>query len=227
MNHLPHVIYLHGLGSHPASPKATLIADSLRKNGFETSLPSVSLPSLAQLSVDEAIRGVVSHLGKISSVGGVILIGSSFGGFLAAHSLGQIHAEAISRVRALVLLAPALYPWHSTHPIITPQIESEWLKRGVFPVLEGASGVGVPVHYRFIEELKRYDTNSIKLNIPTMIIHGANDSDVHPQQSLDFQLSNPSVVRQLFDDDHQLLADPEKLVFEIVGFIKKHSTAGV
>ena len=105
MKELPAIIYLHGLGSSPQSPKARLFAEHFTALGYEVVIPALSLPSLQHLSVRAAVEQTGLVLTEVTKRSAVILIGSSFGGFVAVYALSCLSASVMRPVRGLVLLA--------------------------------------------------------------------------------------------------------------------------
>ncbi len=224
INELPGVIYLHGLGSSPDSPKGRLIAEYLNARGYETRRPYLSLPCLAELSVERSLGEVVRCFGEFPREQGVVLIGSSFGGFLALQALARLCSEDARRVRALILLAPLLFPWHQEFGVINPGLEAQWRHNGAFPIEEGASGKMVNVHVSFLDELRHFRTEDVHPSIPTLIIHGARDESVPVRQSEVFSSQNRGVTLVKIDDGHQLLQEPQKLLSLITEFLESVST---
>ena len=225
MAELPQIIYLHGLGSSPDSTKARLVGDHYRARGYHVHIPSLALPSLERLSVREVVSHVQSLIERVSIAHDLIVVGSSFGGFAATHAYAAASKNGKNAVRGLVLMAPVFYPWHSTQGLLTPQVEREWSERGSYPITESASGRSVLVHYEFVKELRLYDSNMVRLSVPTLIVHGTTDTTVSHQQSVEFAARQPHVELVLVEDDHQLLADPAGLIRRIDGFIQRSSTA--
>lgn len=223
MTHKPHIIYLHGLGSGPASQKGVLVREHFSPRGFTVSLPSVTVPSLEKLSpraaVDLVKELVVQHRSP-----GLVLMGSSFGAFLALHSYNELSKDERAHVRALVLLAPALNPWDPASGLLTPEREQVWRKHGSAPVLNLETGVEIPVHYRFVEELRSFDSRTVTLEVPTLLVHGVNDEVVPVAQSREFVAAHPGTVLELLDDTHQLLGDPPKMLNIIERFILSGGT---
>ena len=223
MSHAPHIIYLQGIGSGPASQKGLLIREHFSARGFKVSLPSVTVPSLEQLSPRAAV-GRVRDLIRQGAHGDLILMGSSFGAFLSVHAYHGLSEDERAHVKALILLAPALNPWDPSSGLLTPDREQIWRERGSAPVLDLESGVEVPVHYRFVEELREFDSSAVRLDIPTLIVHGIDDEVVPSAQSRDFAESRPSVSLVLVQDTHQLLNEAPKMLSVIERFILSGST---
>lgn len=220
MKDLPTVVYLHGLGSSPQSAKARLFADYFAVLGYDSVIPELSVPSLQQLSVRVALERVVDVLTEVSLRSPIILIGSSFGGFLAVHALGCLSASVRDQVRGLVLLAPVLYPWHPRAPIISEKMEAAWREAGVFPIAEGATGQYVPVDYQFLSELQECARYEPHVAIPTLVVHGVRDEAVPYAHSVEFVGQNSAARLIAIHDDHQMLAEPQRLVAIVQEFIQ-------
>jgi pimeloyl-ACP methyl ester carboxylesterase len=218
MGYLPEIIYLHGLGSSPGSTKAQLVSNHYRGLGATVHAPSLALPSFEHLSVDEVVATVMASVQRVPLERGVFLIGSSFGGFVATQAFHRLARLDRDRIRGLVLLAPVFYPWHETQTLLTPEVEERWKRVGVYPIVESETGQEVAVHYRFVEELRRYDSNEVSLSVPTLIVHGTRDVTVSHLQSVQFAKRHNSVELVLIDDDHQLVADPQALLDRIAEF---------
>ena len=223
MSSKPHIIYLHGLGSGPGSQKGVLVRDHFRALGCSVSLPSITVPNLERLSPLKAIQVVRDEI--VARKGEpLVLMGSSFGAFIAIHSVDGMSPNDRVHIKRIVLLAPVFNPWDATSGLLTPERERVWRERGVAPVLDLESGREVPVHYRFVQELKGLDSKDLKLPVPTLILHGNQDEVVPVAQSKDFAGKRPGIVLELVDDAHQLLKDPQKMLESIERFILSDST---
>lgn len=223
MGYLPEIIYLHGLGSSPGSTKARLVSNHYRGLGATVYAPSLALPSFERLSVDEVVATVLAAVQRVPAERGVFLIGSSFGGFVATHVFHKLAQVDRDRIRGLVLLAPVFYPWHETQTLLTPEVEQRWRSEGVLPLVESETGREVPVHYGFVEELRRYDSNEVSLSVPTLIVHGTRDATVSHLQSVQFSDRQSAVELVLIEDDHQLTAEPDALLAQIARFTDRWS----
>jgi pimeloyl-ACP methyl ester carboxylesterase len=190
----------------------------MRDLGYSVSAPNLSLPSFERLSVEAAIEGLIDHFRASDRSNGVVLIASSFGAFLALHGIELLSSTERADISRLVLLAPALYPWHHEHGIISADVERVWREQGVFPIEQGATGEAVPVHYEFIKQLSKYSTDKIdltrdpKLLRSMAIIHGARDQLVPIEQSRLLHSRHPTIDLRIIEDDHQLMSDPELLL---------------
>jgi hypothetical protein len=214
------VIYLHGLGSSPESPKAKLFSEGLEKLGYQFVAPPLSLPNLSRLSAKSAFQRTVEEITSAAQKGNVVIIGSSFGGFLAARSLGAVPENIGQKIIGVVLLAPVVYPWHAQNPIISAEAEAKWRSLGSFPVEEGATGQVVSVHLDFIDELKLLSTLVIDTSKTTLVIHGELDEVVPYSHSVEFVAGHPFAKLIPLDDNHQMMADPRKLLEQVTNFLK-------
>ena len=218
-----HIIYLHGLGSGPRSQKGVLVRDHFKALGCSVSLPSITVPTLERLSPLGAIQVVQDEIAARADTP-TVLVGSSFGAFVAVHAVTKMNSSVRTHLERMVLLAPVFDPWDPRSGLLTPERERIWRESGVAPVLDLESGREVPVHYRFVEELRGLDARKLQLPVPTLIIHGTQDEVVPVSQSEEFASQRPEVVLELFEDSHQLLRDPGKMLNSMERFILSDST---
>jgi len=218
MSRNPHILFLHGFGSGPGSQKGVLIKDYFSTRGFSVALPSISVPSLETLSPKAAVRSVMDELSRLRGRE-VILGGSSFGAFVALHAYASLTPTERPHIKALVLLAPLIDPWDSKGGLLTPEREAAWKAQGTLAVMDLERGMDVGVHYRFVEELRAFDSASVVVDVPTLIIHGRNDDVVPVAQSESFAARWGRVTLEVFDDGHQLLKEPDALVRRIEEFL--------
>jgi pimeloyl-ACP methyl ester carboxylesterase len=214
----PHILFLHGFGSGPGSQKGVLIRDHFSARGYTVALPSISVPSLEELSPKAAVRFVMDELRRLGDRE-VVLGGSSFGAFVALHAYAGLSRAERAHVTSLVLLAPLFDPWDAQGGLLTPERDAAWKKHGAMPVMDLERGVEVGVHYRFVEELRSFESSSVCVDVPTLVIHGRYDEVVPVSQSEAFAARLSGVRLELCDDGHQLLKDPEDLVRRIEGFL--------
>lgn len=223
MSPKPNIIYLHGLGSGPRSQKGILVKEYFSSKGYGVSLPSITVPSLAHLSPKAAIELVVGQI-RATRERDLIVMGSSFGAFIALHAINSLAPHDRAHIVRIVLLAPALNPWDPQSGLLTPERERGWQEAGWAPIVDIETGKEVLVHYQFVEELRALDSRSVQLPIPTLIIHGTDDEVVPALQSQEFASSRTGVTLELVDDTHQLLKNPAKMLESIERFILSAST---
>ena len=103
MTALTTLVYLHGFLSSPASPKAAVFARAAKQRGLYCRVPNLNVTDPAVLS--QCLADAVSDL----TDGTWAAVGSSLGGFYAAHVLPGNPAR-------VVLLNPAVNPWDYAVP---------------------------------------------------------------------------------------------------------------
>ena len=87
MQGIRHVLYLHGFASSPESGKAQKFAAACAERGIGFTCPDLNEPSFETLTVTRMLdvaRDVIE-----SVPGPVAIVGSSLGGFVAAHAAAQ------------------------------------------------------------------------------------------------------------------------------------------
>jgi alpha-beta hydrolase superfamily lysophospholipase len=200
-----------------------LVREYFTPKGFEVALPSVTVPSLARLSPNAAIQLIVSQIRALHGRD-LIVMGSSFGAFIALHAINSLGPDDREQIVRLVFLAPALNPWDPQSGLLTPERERVWREVGSAPLVDGETGCEVNVHYQFVEELRALNSTSVSLSIPTLIIHGIEDEVVPVSQSQEFAQQRGGVTLELVHDTHQLLKNPKKMLESIERFILSDST---
>lgn len=197
------------------------MANHFAVRGDRIFIPALALPTLQNLSVEAALNRVVETIEEAAQVAAsIILVGSSFGGFLALRSLQRLTESAAQKLVGLVLLAPVIYPFHPEQPVVSPATEDAWRRSGVMPIEEGASGTAVPVHYQFLVELKRYAEEKPRVGVSTLVVHGVRDETVPYRHSAEFVDQTPMAQLVSLDDDHQIMSDPQRLVSVVDEFIQ-------
>ncbi len=219
------ILYLHGLGGSPRSSKGLLVAAHFKRRGIETELPALAIPSLQELSPLSIVQFVTDDLARMTKCGPVALVGSSFGAFVAMHALTRASEPSLSQVQAVALLAPVFDPWDEGSTMLSPEIERRWKLDGSYPILDLENQRPVPIHYRFVEELQELSVAQTPSAKPTLIIHGRRDTTVSPAQSERAVKGKSNVQLEVLDDDHRLLAQPERLMGLLEDFILKRASS--
>ena len=80
-----HVLYLHGFASSPGSSKAAYFARELERRGVAFSCPDFNQPEFETLTVTRMLEQTARAI-EAGADGGVALIGSSLGAFVAVHA---------------------------------------------------------------------------------------------------------------------------------------------
>jgi pimeloyl-ACP methyl ester carboxylesterase len=202
-------LYLHGLGSGPSSSKAQIFAEHFRKKGVPFYAPDLNIPSFERLSPHQILSLITERL--MQSMGTTVVLGASFGGYLALHSLAKLPPDLRRKISHLVLLAPAIDPWLTEGALLTPERTLEWRERGTYPLLDYRKAQSVRVHYQLVTELEELGVAPKLSDIATTIIHGTLDEIVPVRGSRKYVEDNPSAQLIEVKDDHSLLRYPDLL----------------
>lgn len=220
----PTIIHLHGLGSSPASDKAVVLGERLGARGVTYLVPGLEVPSFERLTLS-AVIGRIAELAGALPQGPLALVGSSFGGLAAVHFADRHRRGAAARVERLVLLAPALdLEGDARRRQERGELEEDWLERwrrdGFLDLHHSATDTQRPVHYGLVEDLRRYDSFAVDLELPTLIYHGRQDESVSHQDSVRFAEGRPNVDLRLLDTDHRLTGQLEAIGDGIIEFLE-------
>lgn len=202
--------YLHGFASSPESSKAIRIARALEPMGIATRIPDLNQPSFRALTVTRMIEQVRAEMTGALEQGPeapVALIGSSMGAFVAVNT-----AVADTRVKALVLLAPALDFGADEHGRIGHVTIADWKRQGSAEVFHYAWNRPEMLDYALYEDAKRFDAFAARLDLPVLIFQGSRDTVVDPAVVARWARGRANVTLEVVDDDHQLQASLDRIV---------------
>lgn len=216
---MQHVIYLHGFASSPGSKKANFFKAPLEARGAIYHIPDLNVPSFEKLTLTAMLEKVAETIDQLAGDAPVALIGSSMGGLTALHFLDHYRDAEAERVNKLVLLAPALDFSENRRRQNGDDWLQQWREAGSISYFNYAVGEERPVHYGLAEDMLRYDSYAVKLDLPTLIYHGRHDDVVDHQQSVRFAADKPNVTLHLLDDDHQLLAQTDTILQGMLNFL--------
>ncbi|HEX6323215.1 MAG TPA: YqiA/YcfP family alpha/beta fold hydrolase [Vicinamibacterales bacterium] len=206
-------LYLHGFASSPESSKAVRIAQELEPLGITTRIPDLNQPSFRALTVTRMIGQVRALIDEASSQP-VVLIGSSLGAFVAVHA-----AAADTRVKALVLLAPALDFGADERGQIGTVTIADWKAAGSCEVFHYAWNRPETLDYALFDDARRYDAFGLALDMPVLIFQGRRDTVVDPAVVERWAAGRPNVTLVMVDDDHQLQASLDTIVEQTKAFL--------
>ncbi|MCS6800077.1 MAG: alpha/beta fold hydrolase [Myxococcota bacterium] len=191
--------YLHGLGSGPDSHKGATLAARARARGLPAlRRPDLNVPSFARLSPIAALDALDAMGGAERTEERWCLVGSSFGGWLAA----LWASRRPDRVERLVLLCPAFAIGERWPRWLGEAAMEAWRREGARPIAD-ARGTLVPVHYALFEECSRLPQWP-DVSQPTVIVHGRRDDVVPIESSRRYADGRPNVRLVEVDDDHAL-----------------------
>lgn len=198
------LIYLHGFASSPASAKAVEFQQRFAQRGIDLRVPDLNVPDFEHLTLT-AVLARVAEEARAAAPGSIGLIGSSMGGLAALHFADRYrHAEA-AQVTHLFLMAPALDFASNRAKALGERGLDTWRSSGYLTVHHHTYNETRRVHYGLYEDITRYDSFSVTLDTPMLIVHGVHDESVDHQQSVRFAEDRPNVDLKLVDSDHKLL----------------------
>lgn len=209
------VIYLHGFASSPGSKKANYFKAPFEARGAHYVIPDLNQPSFDRLTLTAMLQKVAETVRDLT--GEIYLVGSSLGGLTALHFYDQYRLAEASRVAQLVLLAPAFDFVHAHNAQTgSNDWQSAWQVAGSVPFFNYAHGHAVNVHYGLVEDLLRYDSYGVSVEVPTTIYHGRNDASVPYEQSVRFAHNRPLVTLHLLESDHELLDQTDQILADMI-----------
>lgn len=150
-----------------------------------------------------------------TTAGPQIVVGSSMGGWLALLMNQVLRARGEGRVKALVLIAPAVDATEElTRPKLTQEQLRELAEHGVTHRPSQYSDIPYPTTARLLEDGKNHLMfgRGIVTGCPVTILQGGQDPDVPPGQALKLVqhlLSDPVTLTLVPDGDHRLSRDED------------------
>ncbi len=211
-----HAFYLHGFASSPESSKAITLMCALEPLGVSAHIPDLNQPSFRALTITRMLDQVRHAIDD--AVAGdpapVILVGSSLGAFVSVHA-----AAADSRVKGLVLLAPAIDFGGDDKGNLGHVSIAEWKAAGSAEVFHYAWSRPEVVDYALYEDARRYDAFSAPLPMPVLVFQGSRDEVVSAAAVTRWAAVRPNVRLEIVDDDHQLHASLGRIVTETTAFV--------
>jgi hypothetical protein len=205
--------YLHGFASSPLAAKAVVLAEQFAARGLTLERPDLNQPSFEGLS-HEACLGALDAMHRARAKDHEAkwcMIGSSFGGWLAAR-WAQLHPELVDR---LVLLCPGFDLVKRWPVILGGEQMAKWGAEGEL-YMEDATGVFAPVHYGFYVESLRQPGQPV-VPCPTLIIHGTRDEVVPIESSRAYAKEHHLTLVEV-DDDHSLAQSVSRIAALTVEF---------
>ncbi len=198
--------YLHGFASSPSSKKGLALRHRFAQRGVTLELPDLNQPSFEEISHD-ACLGALDAMDRMQAQdtgARWCLIGSSFGGWLAAR-WAELHPE---RVERMVLLCPGFDLAQRWPEILGGEQMAKWGTEGHL-YMQDATGTYAPVHYGFYVEALRQPGRP-RVPCPTLIIHGTRDEVVPITSSRDYAAAHGLPLLEV-DDDHGLAASVDRI----------------
>jgi pimeloyl-ACP methyl ester carboxylesterase len=205
-------VWLHGFASGPTSSKGQFVRARLAERGIELQIPDLNQPSFLDLTVSR----MLAQLDALAGSGdGLILFGSSLGGFTAATWAGTRRG----RTAALILLAPAfdLAPrWEKS----MGREAAVWRADGRYAFDHHGRGRKEELGIGFLDDARTHASFPLP-RCPTLVIQGTLDDTVDPSLAREFA-SRMDGRAQLVEvgEGHQLTADLPGLWRRIEQFLQ-------
>ena len=210
--------YLHGFASGPSSAKAKLFSEKLRQLGVQVVVPDLNQPAFEEMTLTSQLQVIESCARSANPETDFTIVGSSMGGLLAT-----IFAQARPSVKALILLAPGFELLERWKQWLGEAGMEKWQRDGVIPIYHYSFEREMPLNYGFLEDARKYDSDNLRVNIPTLVFHGTKDTVVPLASSLRFCRRNPEVAQLVeLKDDHQLLRSAPAIWSTTQAFLQKH-----
>jgi len=199
-------IYLHGFASSPDSAKAKYFRDRFSSLGIDLKTPDLNQNNFSGLTLTRQLRQIETEFlqtqspaEKVKNLGGVTIIGSSFGGLTAAWL-----ADRQLSVKQIVLLAPAFDFLSHWLPMLGQQQLEKWQSEKYLSVYHYGEQQEVPLNYQFVADMAQYPEEKLMRSVPTLIVHGLHDTIVPIQAIRNFADNRPWVQLMELEDDHSL-----------------------
>ncbi|MGI0481501.1 YqiA/YcfP family alpha/beta fold hydrolase [Geminocystis sp. CENA526] len=208
-------LYLHGFTSSPKSYKAVYFTKKYQEIGITLNILDFNQPDFVNLSLTRQINQV-SQIIEDNPHQQFILIGSSFGG-LTAHWIGYKYSD---RIKALILIAPALNFAKSWLPKLTEEALKQWQEKGFISVYHHGENKELLLSYNFWKDLITYDDSIVNYDIPTLIFHGTEDDTIPIEVSREYAFDRPQVILKEYNSDHTLGDCVDQMWLEIIDFTK-------
>ena len=203
-----HVVYLHGFASSPESGKAQRFKQECEARGISFTCPDLNLPSFETLTGTRMLAQAREAI-EATGDGPVMLVGSSLGGFIAAHAAAH---DTTGRVVRLALMAPAFDFGGNRLRQLGEHGVDKWRKEGTLEFFHYAHNQPRKVWFKLYEDAAQYDAFGLTLTQPIDIFQGRQDDTVLPATVAAWAEGRPNVELHWYDDGHQLADSIEDIV---------------
>jgi pimeloyl-ACP methyl ester carboxylesterase len=195
-------LYLHGFASAPASSKAQFLRSHFSQLGLTLHVPDMNLGDFSSITITKQLHFLVMEYGDRP----LAVIGSSLGGFLAAH----FAAIETTQVKKLMLLAPAFQFSNLLAQALGAELMLKWQREAELKFYHYGSDRQIPLQYKFWLDASSYQDPIPTSDLPILIMHGIHDDVIPARLSEEFASKYANVKLKLINSDHRL-ADPESL----------------
>lgn len=206
------IVYLHGFASSPQSSKAQYFGAKFRQAGIPFEAPALDGGNFEGLT----ISGQLAVIEKSVGIGGagLVLMGSSLGGYLAA-LFAALHPQAVDR---LILMAPAFNFLQRWRARLSAEDWERWNTQGWLPIFHYGAKAEMRLGRQFLEDGARYPAVP-DFSHPALILHGTEDAVVPAEGSRDFSQHHPLTRLILYPSGHELTDVVEGMWAEVASFL--------
>lgn len=197
-----HCLYLHGFGSGPKTAKGLALGQRLAGAVTSYSIPDLEGGSFSDLTMDGIFARVEAALQALPDDGQpAMLIGSSLGGYVAAHVAAEGRAP---RVAGVLLIAPAFgFTTHWAERLGAAGV-AKWRHDGNMPFYNFAAERELPLGVAFYESCVALPELPAQASVPVVIVHGRQDETVDHRRSAIYAAQREGVELHLINGDHRL-----------------------
>ncbi len=213
-----HYLYLHGFCSGPHTFKGNQLRERFCEQGIELRTPDLNGDDFLHMTLTSQLEIVRTEVAGLD--GGITLIGSSLGGYLAA-LLAQ-ESEAIQR---LLLIAPAFHFFQRFAQLLGEAPLKEWRDSGHMSLYHYGDQQEREINYALMRDAQRYDPHPLKREIPALLFHGIYDQSVPYSVSIDYLESNPKAELVLFNSEHTLHDQMESIWQHMGAWLQRYNHA--
>ena len=215
------ILYLHGFGSSPLSRKAAAFAQLCQERGWSFRGPDLNPPDFLEWRPGATLERVAAELAAMRAAAPGVpswLVGSSFGGYLAALLAAR---ESGASVAGLVLLAPAFGFCRLLHRSLGEAALARWQTTGSTAFTHHAQEREVAVGYVFYQDIRRWPAEPGPVSCPALVLHGAQDDVVPIAHARSWVAAQPRARLVEVPDDHTLAASLDRIVDLAAGWIAR------
>lgn len=212
-----HIVYLYGFASGPQSNKAQFFKRKFAELDISFDIYDYipNKDSFKNMKLSVLIKNLHLYIGRnYFGEENLILFSSSFGGLISTWYT-HLHPD---KIKKMILMAPAL-GFSAQRIVKLLEIHpNTWKEQGYVPVFHYRYNQEIPLAYSFYNDLIANpppEIEKLRINVPTLILHGRLDNIVPLSWSKQFIQINPESILQILNGDHQLL-DQKDVIWTFV-----------
>lgn len=213
-------IFVHGFRSSMEGEKSLALVEMAARRGrrwlrFNMSDHSHGGSNLGDFRVSRSL-GDLKEIIEWLCPHQVVLVGSSFGGWLSLLAAMQ-HPKQVAGV---VLIAPAINFIQHYFGNLPPPLTAQWQQEGLHTFTDPCSGEGYTLHADILDDADRctIDLDTLSLDTPLRVLHGAQDEVVPVEISRSLEQRPPSAdtrVEVIPGGDHRLNQHMDRILHAV------------